>query len=267
MPRRLAAIRSWRTTNDHARAINEKGGSGRTTAFVNLAAGLAARGRQVLLVDADEQGHATLAFGFEKYAGLYDLMVRGQPWKDVMVPVEADRYGSAGLSNLYLLGSNVETHSIALNITDAWTLANRLEDLRSMFDFCLIDTSPTPSLLHSTIFLAADYIVCPTELEVLGIDGLHESIARPCRARHSRQGPAPGGNHPQQVPARHVGTQRTSRSPGAVRERRLAADSALDHLAGGDGVLPTGYRARAQSRRGVSGMEMVDRVEALENGK
>lgn len=159
-------------------AINEKGGSGRTTAFVNLAAGLAARGHQVLLIDADEQDHATLAFGFEKYAGLYDLMVRGQAWKDVMVPVEAERYGSLGLSNLYLLGSNVETHSIALNITDAWTLANRLEGLGSMFDFCLIDTSPTPSLLHSTIFLAADYIVCPTELEVLGIDGLHESIKR-----------------------------------------------------------------------------------------
>lgn len=159
-------------------AINEKGGSGRTTAFVNLAAGLAVRGKRVLLIDTDEQGHATIAYGFEKFAGLYDLMVRGAKWFDVAIPVDAERYGSRGLSNLYLVGSNVETRTIALNIDDKWRLAKRLAEVSDMFDVCLIDTSPTPSALHSTVFLAADYIICPTELEVLGLDGLHESIKR-----------------------------------------------------------------------------------------
>ena len=164
-------------------AINEKGGSGRTTASVNLAAGLAQRGRRVLLIDGDEQGHATIACGFEKFAGLYDLMVRRAKWGDVAIPVDAERYGSAGLSNLSLVGSNVETRSIALNITDAWTLATRLREVENDFEFCLIDTSPTPSLLHSTVYLAADYIICPTELEVLGVDGLEESIKRVQAAR------------------------------------------------------------------------------------
>jgi len=164
-------------------AINEKGGSGRTTVFTNLAAGLAARGRRVLLVDADEQGHATIACGFEKFAGLYDLMVRRRPWSEVYCAVDPAWYGSGGLSNLYVAGSNVETRSIALNITDAWTLAARLREVADQFEFCLIDTSPTPSLLHSTIYLAADYIICPTELEVLGLDGLHESVKRVQAAR------------------------------------------------------------------------------------
>ncbi|MFA7386067.1 MAG: ParA family protein [Thiohalobacteraceae bacterium] len=169
-------------------AINEKGGSGRTTAFVNLAAGLAVRGKRVLLIDSDEQGHATIAFGYEKFAGLYDLMVRGAKWLDVAIPVDPERYGSLGLSNLHLLGSNVETRTIALNIDDAWLLAKRLAEVADLFDVCLIDTSPAPSLLHSAVFLAADYLICPTELEVLGLDGLHESIKRvqAVRAMHGK---------------------------------------------------------------------------------
>lgn len=159
-------------------AINEKGGSGRTTTCVNLAAGLAQRGKRVLLIDADEQGHATIAFGYKKDPGLYDLMVRGSAWDDVTIPVEADRYGSAGLTRLYLVGSNVETRSIAMNISEARTLANRLAEVADDFDFCLIDTSPTPSLLHTTIFLAADGVMIPTEMEVLGLDGLHETVRR-----------------------------------------------------------------------------------------
>ncbi len=163
--------------------INEKGGSGRTTACVNLAAGLAARGHSVLLIDTDEQGHATLGLGYQKYAGLYDIMVRQAPWKDALRPVDPALYGGTGMSNLFLLGSNVETRNVALSITDAWTLANRLRELGSAFEYCLIDTSPTPSLLHSTIYLAADYLICPTELEVLGLDGLQESIRRVQAAR------------------------------------------------------------------------------------
>lgn len=164
-------------------AINEKGGSGRTTVLVNVAAGLAQRGHSVLLIDGDEQGHATIALGIKKYSGLYDLTVRGAQWNDVAVAVDAERYGSLGMSKLDLLGSNVETRTIALNISDAQVLARRLAEVRARYDFCLIDTSPTPSMLHTIFFLASDYVICPTELEALGLDGLHESIKRVQAAR------------------------------------------------------------------------------------
>lgn len=158
--------------------LNEKGGVGKTTTAVTLAAGLAARGHQVLLVDAEEQGHATVSLGVRKYPGMYDLLVRSLPFKDVIRAIDPAKYGGQGRSNLYLIGSNVETRSIALTISDAYALVERLKELASVFDYCIIDTAPTPSLLHAMIYLATDHILYPTLCELLSFDGLGESLVR-----------------------------------------------------------------------------------------
>jgi chromosome partitioning protein len=165
--------------------LNEKGGPGKTTVTVNVGAGLAARGHNVLIIDADEQGHATVSFNVRKYPGLYNLLVRSDPdkpapWGDLLEIVPSSRYGGMGMSRLYLLGSNVETRSIAMSISDGWALAKRLAELSGQlnFDVCLIDTAPTPSLLHSAIYLASDYLLCPTECESLSFDGLAGSVQR-----------------------------------------------------------------------------------------
>ncbi len=155
---------------------NEKGGVGKTTVAVTVAAGLAARGHSVLLIDADAQGHATRALGLAKYPGLYDLIVRDARYEDVLKPIPVDRYGGQGISTLAVLGSNVETRNIALSISDAWLLAYRLKPLRDLFEFCIIDTAPTPSLLHSSIYLVSDWLIYPTLCEFWSFDGLTESM-------------------------------------------------------------------------------------------
>lgn len=159
--------------------LNEKGGVGKSTIAVTAAAGLAARGHRVLVVDADEQGHATLALGVKKYPGLYDWLVREDTeFRQVARAVAPEKYGAADKSRLFLVGSNVETRSIVHSIDDAFRLKARLEGITAVFDFCVIDTSPTPSLLHASIYAATDYIVFPTELEYLSFDGLAESMRR-----------------------------------------------------------------------------------------
>lgn len=171
---------------------NEKGGPGKTTTAINLAAGLARRwsergfmpgeGRRgdILIVDADEQGHATLSCGIKKYPGLYDLMVRQAPYSHVLTPVAPSWYGAseANQTRLYLLGGNVETRSIAGSISEAWVFADKIAEMAGAFDVVIIDTAPTPSLLHGAILLAADYLIVPTELEFLSFDGLAGSLKR-----------------------------------------------------------------------------------------
>lgn len=158
--------------------LNEKGGTGKTTVAITAAAGLASRGKEVLVVDADEQGHATLALGEHKYPGLYDLLVRDAAYSDVLRAVDPAKYGGVGRSHMYLIGSNVETRSIASLIGDAFLMKTRLAELAHTFDYCIIDTSPTPSLLHGAIYLATNHILYPTELEFLSFDGLAESLKR-----------------------------------------------------------------------------------------
>lgn len=154
--------------------LNEKGGVGKTTVAVTGAAGLAARGWRVLLIDADAQGHATRGVGLAKYPGLYDLIVRHADYKDVIKGIPTELHGGTG--RLAVLGSNVETRNIANLISDAWALAEHLEPLADVFDVVIIDTAPTPSLLHGAIYLATDVIIYPTLLEYWSFDGLAESI-------------------------------------------------------------------------------------------
>jgi chromosome partitioning protein len=159
--------------------INEKGGVGKTTIAIHLAAGLAIRGYRVVLADADAQGHATVSMGLRKDPGLYDLLVRGSPFREVLRPVNPDRFSVPGYpckGQLYVVPSNVETRSIPIQISDAFAVADRFRELESLVDVVVFDTSPTPSLLHGSIYLATDAIIYPTKCEFLSFDGLVESF-------------------------------------------------------------------------------------------
>jgi chromosome partitioning protein len=157
--------------------LNEKGGVGKTTLAVHLAMAAAAKGMRVMLIDADPQGHATLRCGFPKAPKLYDLLVRDAEWDEAAVEVAKSRYAIEGrdAGTLFLVASNVETRNISNSIDNVAKLAMRIEELREddLVDVVIIDTSPTPSLFHASIYIATDGIIFPTALAFTSFDGLN----------------------------------------------------------------------------------------------
>lgn len=155
---------------------NEKGGVGKTTTAVHLAAGLAVRGHRVLLIDADAQGHATFGLGLKNEPGLYELLVRdGTEWKDVLRVVQPESYeppNQKAQGFLAVLPGNTETSFIAQKIDNTLAISGRLEELTDSIDVVIFDTSPTPSLLHGIIYLATDAIIYPTLCETYSLNGL-----------------------------------------------------------------------------------------------
>lgn len=170
--------------------INEKGGVGKTTIATHIACGLAARGQKVVVLDGDPQGHATIRMGHKKAPALYDLLVRDGEWTNAVRAVKPERFGIPGerlpSGKLWVVPSNVETRNIASSISDADILAMRLDELKDMVDVVIIDTSPTPSLLHGAFYTATDLVIYPTKLTFTSFDGLVESIHRRMAADKAR---------------------------------------------------------------------------------
>jgi len=170
--------------------LNEKGGVGKTTLSVHIAAGLAIRGARVLIIDADPQGHATVAFGLTKEPMLHDLLVRDLPFKDAIRRVSQDKYkfpDRKAEGELLVIPSDLSTRVIPLMTSDVMIVRNRLEELEGVIDYVIIDTAPTPSLLHGSIYMSTDAIIYPTKCEYLSFDGLIESIKHREEASRARK--------------------------------------------------------------------------------
>ena len=148
---------------------NEKGGVGKTTLSTYLAVGLALRGQRVLLLDADAQSNATQALGVAKSSAFADLMLREAAWSDVVAK-------SPATERLFVVASSLATSTVASSIEPV-TVARRLAEVVELFDFVVIDTGPTPTLLHDAITLASDYILIPTDCESFSAwEGLPDSM-------------------------------------------------------------------------------------------
>lgn len=162
--------------------LNEKGGVGKTSLTVHLAAGFAIRGARVLVIDADAQAHATIQFGLREWGGLYRIIVQSEDyeWKDVLkLPKPAQWAGDYVVDGaLAVVPGNLETRLIPMTGVTSLSLRNRLEPLRNVFDLVFIDTSPTPSMLHSMIYMATDYLIHPTQAQGLAMAGLNNSVKR-----------------------------------------------------------------------------------------
>lgn len=159
--------------------LNEKGGVGKTSLSTHVAAGLAIRGAKVLLIDADAQANATSALRLPEADGMYRLLVKPNvKWRDVLVaPAAANWSGDYRPDGkLMVLPSNIETRVIPMVMDDMMRLRLRLQELRGYFDVAVIDTSPTPSLLHAMIYLASDLMVYPSQAELLSLIGIGKTL-------------------------------------------------------------------------------------------
>ena len=153
---------------------NQKGGCGKTTTSVNLAAALALKGYRTLLIDLDPQGHATLGFGIipeNQKRTIYDVIVNSKlPLQQGLVQTKIPRLILAP-SNVLLSGAE----AALMGMSDReHVLMNRLQRYERYFDYCIIDCSPSLSLLTLNALNAASEIIIPMQTHYYSIEGLKQ---------------------------------------------------------------------------------------------
>lgn len=154
--------------------VNQKGGVGKTTTAVSLAAALGRRGQNVLLIDLDPQANATSALGVDgsDRPGIYDALLDETPVADCVVRVEEESL-SLVPANRELSGAEVELVPV---MARERRLANALTPLRDSFDWILIDCPPSLGLLTINALTASDNVVIPVQCEYMALEGLSRLV-------------------------------------------------------------------------------------------
>lgn len=154
---------------------NQKGGVGKTTTAVNLAACLAKAGKKVLLVDIDPQGNSTSGLGVDKRRcekTVYDCLINEEKMENISTETEYENL-SVCPSNLDLSGAEIELISVMGREN---RLKESLASARDIFDYILIDAPPSLGLITINTLTAADSVIIPVQCEFYALEGVSQLI-------------------------------------------------------------------------------------------
>ncbi|MGB7266559.1 MAG: ParA family protein [Terracidiphilus sp.] len=162
--------------------VNQKGGVGKTTTAINLAACLALDGLKVLLADCDPQANASSGLGLRKdddRHSVYDVIIGDSPAEQVILPTEVDHlWLLPGSKNL--IGATVELATVEDRVL---RLRNSLEPVQSNFDLIFLDCPPALDLLTLNVLSAAQSLIVPMQAEYFALEGISELISTLERVR------------------------------------------------------------------------------------
>lgn len=165
--------------------VNQKGGSGKTTTSVNLAASLAKEGKKVLLIDMDPQGSSSLWYGHrDKGKAFYNVFMEDQPLESAIIHTEYENLDIVPASGVF---AGLE-RSLASEVGPEMILKSKIGEMQAGYDYILIDCSPNLGILSLNALIAAKEVLIPVETHVMAMHGLAQ-LMRTINAIKSRLNP------------------------------------------------------------------------------
>ena len=161
--------------------VNQKGGVGKTTSSINLAASLGLLGKKTLLIDLDPQGNSTTGVGVNKgenKASVYELFVGKTDIKDVVV--------KTGFKNLYIITASINLAGVDMELMEMsrqdsefvaqLQLKKQLSKIKDVFDFVILDCPPSLGLITTNALAAADSVIIPVQCEFFALEGIMQLL-------------------------------------------------------------------------------------------